>query len=71
MTGCRVGAKNTTVKNYLHLAERAGAVVQVGGLPDEQLAGLVGVADVHRRPQRRVAQALGHDALQAVLSRGA
>ncbi|GAA4826169.1 GMC oxidoreductase [Nocardioides caeni] len=27
MTGCRVGAKNTTVKNYLHLAERAGAVV--------------------------------------------
>ncbi|GAA4529662.1 GMC family oxidoreductase [Amycolatopsis samaneae] len=27
MTGCRVGAKNTTVKNYLHLAERAGAAV--------------------------------------------
>ncbi len=27
MTGCRVGAKNTTVKNYLYLAERAGAVV--------------------------------------------
>lgn len=27
MTGCRVGAKNTTVKNYLHLAERAGAVI--------------------------------------------
>ncbi|WP_408899493.1 GMC oxidoreductase [Nocardioides sp. R1-1] len=27
MTGCRVGAKNTTVKNYLHLAETAGAVV--------------------------------------------
>ncbi|MBM7520474.1 GMC oxidoreductase [Nocardioides nitrophenolicus] len=27
MTGCRVGAKNTTVKNYLHLAEAAGAVV--------------------------------------------
>lgn len=27
MTGCRVGAKNTLVKNYLHLAERAGAVV--------------------------------------------
>ncbi|NLU65275.1 GMC family oxidoreductase [Rhodococcus sp. HNM0563] len=25
MTGCRVGAKNTLVKNYLHLAERAGA----------------------------------------------
>ncbi|MFI7602363.1 GMC oxidoreductase [Actinoplanes sp. NPDC049681] len=27
MTGCRVGAKNTIVKNYLHLAEAAGAVV--------------------------------------------
>jgi cholesterol oxidase len=27
MTGCRVGAKNTLLKNYLHLAERAGAVV--------------------------------------------
>lgn len=27
MTGCRVGAKNTLVKNYLHLAERGGAEV--------------------------------------------
>lgn len=27
MTGCRVGAKNTLVKNYLGLAEQAGAVV--------------------------------------------
>jgi cholesterol oxidase len=27
MTGCRYGAKNTLVKNYLHLAERGGAVV--------------------------------------------
>jgi cholesterol oxidase len=27
MTGCRVGAKNTITKNYLHLAEAAGAVV--------------------------------------------
>jgi cholesterol oxidase len=27
MTGCRVGAKNTLVKNYLYLAERSGAVV--------------------------------------------
>ncbi|GAB2931425.1 GMC family oxidoreductase [Rhodococcus aerolatus] len=27
MTGCRVGAKNTLVKNYLALAERAGAEV--------------------------------------------
>ncbi|MCU1692973.1 MAG: cholesterol oxidase [Frankiales bacterium] len=27
MTGCRHGAKNTLVKNYLYLAEKAGAVV--------------------------------------------
>ncbi len=27
MTGCRHGAKNTLVKNYLHLAERLGATV--------------------------------------------
>ncbi|WP_020109125.1 GMC oxidoreductase [Nocardia sp. 348MFTsu5.1] len=27
MTGCRVGAKNTLVKNYLHLAEKAGVTV--------------------------------------------
>ena len=28
MTGCRVGAKNTLVKNYLQLAERAGVRVE-------------------------------------------
>ncbi len=28
MTGCRHGAKNTLLKNYLYLAERAGAVVR-------------------------------------------
>ena len=28
MTGCRVGAKNTLVKNYLYLAEKAGVQVQ-------------------------------------------
>lgn len=27
MTGCRVGAKNTLMKNYLYLAERAGAKI--------------------------------------------
>jgi cholesterol oxidase len=27
MTGCRVGAKNTLVKNYLYLAERGGATI--------------------------------------------
>lgn len=28
MTGCRHGAKNTLVKNYLHLAERSGAEIR-------------------------------------------
>ncbi|MFB4351405.1 GMC oxidoreductase [Microbacterium sp. CR_7] len=28
MVGCRVGAKNTLMKNYLHLAERRGAVIE-------------------------------------------
>ena len=28
MTGCRVGAKNTLPKNYLHLAERAGVRIE-------------------------------------------
>ncbi|WP_046508923.1 GMC oxidoreductase [Streptomyces odonnellii] len=28
MTGCRHGAKNTLTENYLHLAERAGAVIR-------------------------------------------
>ncbi|MFE0178611.1 GMC family oxidoreductase N-terminal domain-containing protein [Streptomyces sp. NPDC059002] len=28
MTGCRVGAKNTLMENYLHLAERAGAEIR-------------------------------------------
>ncbi|MBA4607738.1 GMC family oxidoreductase [Aeromicrobium sp. Marseille-Q0843] len=28
LTGCRIGAKNTLVKNYLHLAEQAGAEVR-------------------------------------------
>ncbi|MBW3086689.1 Cholesterol oxidase [Austwickia sp. TVS 96-490-7B] len=28
MAGCRYGAKNTLVKNYLHLAQQAGAVVE-------------------------------------------
>jgi cholesterol oxidase len=41
MTGCRIGAKNTTVKNYLHLAERAGAVVHP----------LTTVTDVRPRPE--------------------
>jgi cholesterol oxidase len=45
MTGCRHGAKNTLLKNYLYLAERAGAtvhpmttVVTVRPLPDGRYA---------------------------------
>ncbi|WP_106179832.1 GMC family oxidoreductase N-terminal domain-containing protein [Prauserella shujinwangii] len=57
MTGCRHNAKNTTVKNYLHLAERAGArvhpmttVTEVRPLP----GGGYAVATVHTgRPWRR------------------
>ena len=41
MTGCRVGAKNTLVKNYLYLAERAGARV----LPLTTVTGLRQRAD--------------------------
>lgn len=39
MTGCRVGAKNTLVKNYLHLAEAAGAQI-------EPLTSVVGLAQL-------------------------
>ncbi|MFI9385387.1 GMC oxidoreductase [Kutzneria sp. NPDC052558] len=41
MTGCRVGAKNTLVKNYLYLAEQAGAKV----LPMTTVTGLRELAD--------------------------
>jgi cholesterol oxidase len=41
MVGCRVGAKNTLVKNYLHLAERGGAQV----LPLTTVTGLKQGAD--------------------------
>ncbi|MFF5987684.1 GMC family oxidoreductase N-terminal domain-containing protein [Prauserella flavalba] len=57
MTGCRHGAKNTMVKNYLYLAEQAGArvhpmttVTEVRPLP----GGGYSVATVHTgRPWRR------------------
>ncbi len=52
MTGCRVGAKNTMVKNYPYLAERAGAVVH----PDSTVTAVRpidgGAWEVDIRPSR-------------------
>jgi cholesterol oxidase len=69
MTGCRVGAKNTLVKNYLYLAERAGAKV----LPLTTVTGLRqrddGTFDVDlRRTGTRVRTAV--TAGQVVLAAG-
>ncbi len=41
MTGCRVGAKNTLVKNYLHLAEGLGARV----IPDTTVTQVLDLGD--------------------------
>ncbi|NCT90886.1 GMC family oxidoreductase [Cellulomonas sp. APG4] len=78
MTGCRVGAKNTLVKNYLHLAERAGVRVvpmttvtrlrpQDGGWAVETR----GTADRRRRTWRaeHVVLAAGTYGTQALLHR--
>ncbi|WP_329135606.1 GMC family oxidoreductase [Streptomyces sp. NBC_01476] len=59
MTGCRHGAKNTLNENYLHLAERAGAVVHpmttVIGLSEEAEGGyrVTTVPTDHRKKGRR------------------
>ncbi|TQC43187.1 GMC family oxidoreductase [Rhodococcus sp. WS4] len=72
MSGCRVGAKNTLVKNYLYLAERSGAEVlpmttadAVRQRPDGSFA-----VDVHRtgRRSRRLRRSL--TANQVVLAAG-
>ncbi|ULR48532.1 GMC family oxidoreductase N-terminal domain-containing protein [Streptomyces deccanensis] len=72
MTGCRVGAKNTLVKNYLYIAERAGATVlpmtmvdAVRPRPDGSFS-----VDVHRtgRRARRFRRSL--TAGQVVLAAG-
>ncbi|MEU4404383.1 GMC family oxidoreductase [Streptosporangium sp. NPDC023963] len=49
MTGCRHGAKNTLVKNYLHLAERAGAKV----FPETTVTSVVPVDGGYRVETRR------------------
>ncbi|MBH5336451.1 GMC family oxidoreductase [Streptomyces pactum] len=64
MTGCRHGAKNTLNENYLHLAERAGAVVHpmttAVALSEDPAGGYRVVAvptDRRRRGPRRVFRA--------------
>ncbi|MDR7279378.1 GMC family oxidoreductase [Catenuloplanes atrovinosus] len=72
MTGCRVGAKNTLVKNYLFFAERAGAqvlpmttVTAVRAHQDRYLIDTVRTG-AHRRRHRRTIEAD-----QVVLAAGA
>lgn len=66
MVGCRVGAKNTLVKNYLHLAERLGAhieplrtVTHLGEIPGT------------RGPDGRAAYRIRHEATDARGAAGA
>ncbi|MFJ8788223.1 GMC oxidoreductase [Streptomyces sp. NPDC102462] len=82
MTGCRHGAKNTLNENYLHLAERAGAVVHpmttVVSVTDDSQGGYA-VATLptgHRRKgagrtftARRVVLAAGTYGTQTLLHR--
>ncbi|ACU96397.1 GMC oxidoreductase [Saccharomonospora viridis] len=57
LTGCRHGAKNTTVKNYLHLAEAAGATVHplttVTGIRPRPGGGYVCTAVHTKQPWRK------------------
>jgi cholesterol oxidase len=64
MTGCRHGAKNTLNENYLHLAERAGAVIHpmttAVGLAEDSAGGYqvtVVPTDRRRKGPRRVLRA--------------
>jgi cholesterol oxidase len=63
MIGCRVGAKNRLDVNYLHLAERAGAVVH----PDTEVTALRPDGDGWRVETRRGVFTAG----QVILSAGA
>ncbi|QDY81189.1 GMC family oxidoreductase [Streptomyces qinzhouensis] len=82
MTGCRHGAKNTLNENYLHLAERAGAVVHpmttVVSLTEDADGGhTVGTVPTDRRRKgksrvfraRRVVVAAGTYGTQTLLHR--
>ncbi|MET9253383.1 GMC family oxidoreductase [Streptomyces sp. NPDC003717] len=64
MTGCRHGAKNTLNENYLHLAERAGAVVHplttVVSVTDDSRGGYaVATLPTDRRGRNRKRKAEG------------
>ena len=67
MTGCRRGAKNTLVENYLHLAEQAGAVVHplttVTGVREDGAGGFE-VTTVPTRSRRRTARRGRHRVLR-------
>jgi cholesterol oxidase len=64
MTGCRHGAKNTLNENYLHLAEKAGAVIHpmttVVGLSEDPAGGYrvaTAPTDKKRKGRRQVLRA--------------
>ena len=70
MAGCRVGAKNTLVKNYLWFAERSGAQIRAetqvtdiraldGGAGDTGYAVQTRCSGAWLRPQRRLLHARG------------
>ena len=70
MTGCRVGAKNTLVKNYLYLAEKNGAEV----LPETEVTNVRRLDDggyqVDTRPTVGKGDAKGFTADRVILAGG-
>ncbi|MER7001811.1 GMC family oxidoreductase [Dactylosporangium sp. NPDC000555] len=71
MTGCRVGAKNTLVKNYLYLAERLGAEVFALTTVDAVRPAPDGGYVVRTRGTDRRRRRLIFEAGQVVLAAGA
>jgi cholesterol oxidase len=70
MTGCRVGAKNTLVKNYLYFAEKNGAEV----LPETEVTGIRPLDDggyrVDTKPTFGKGDAKGFTADRVILAGG-
>lgn len=73
MTGCRHGAKNTLNENYLHLAEKAGAVVHplttVVSVTDDSQGGYA-VATLPTDDRRKSSQGRTFKARQVVIAAG-